>query len=95
MALTPAEKMKAYRARLKQRALGQLPTAPILTNIPPEKRWKGSIDQAHTLLQTTREEMQSYFEERSEAWVESEKGEAFQERMDALDTLLEELNSLI
>ena len=32
-----------------------------------------------------RTEMQDYFDDRSEAWQEGEKGEAFQEALDLLD----------
>jgi hypothetical protein len=94
MALTPAEKQRAYRDRLKQRAAGQLPAAPILTNIPPERRWKALQEQARTALQTMIEEMEAYRDERSETWQESERGESFQERIEALETVITELDEL-
>ncbi len=94
MPLTPAEKQRAYRDRLKQRALGNLPAAPILSNIPPERRWKALHDQARTALQTILDEMEAYQGERSDTWQESDKGEAFQERLDALTETLESLDDL-
>jgi hypothetical protein len=94
MALTPAEKQRAYRDRLKQRAAGQLPAAPILTNIPPERRWKALQEQARTALQTMLDEMEAYQDERSETWQESERGEAFNERIDALESIIGELDEL-
>jgi hypothetical protein len=94
MALTPAEKQRAYRERLKQRASGQLPAAPILSNIPPERRWKALHEQAHTALQTMLDEMEAYRDERSETWLESERGEAFNERIDALESIIGELDEL-
>jgi hypothetical protein len=94
MALTPAEKQRAYRDRLKQRAAGQLPAAPILTNIPPERRWKALQEQARTALQTMIEEMEAYRDERSETWQDSERGESFQERIEALETVITELDEL-
>ncbi len=94
MALTPAEKQQAYRDRLKQRAAGQLPAAPILTNIPPERRWKALQEQARTALQTMLDEMEAYQDERSETWQESERGEAFNERIDALESIIGELDEL-
>ncbi len=94
MALTSAEKQRAYRERLKQRAAGQLPAAPILTNIPPERRWKALHEQARNALQTMLDEMEAYQDERSEAWQESERGESFQERIEALETVIAELDEL-
>ncbi len=94
MALTPADKQRAYRDRLKQRAAGQLPAAPILTNIPPERRWKALQEQARTALQTMIEEMEAYRDERSETWQDSERGESFQERIEALETVITELDEL-
>jgi hypothetical protein len=91
VALTPAEKQSAYRERLRQRAAGQLPAAPILTNIPPERRWKALQEQAHTALQTMLDEMEAYRDERSDTWQESERGEAFNERIDALESIIGEL----
>jgi hypothetical protein len=94
MPLTPAEKQRAYRDRLKQRAAGQLPAAPILSNIPPERRWKALQEQARHALQTLLEEMEAYQDERSETWLESERGEAFQERLDAVESIIGELDEL-
>jgi hypothetical protein len=94
VALTSADKQRAYRERLKQRAAGQLPAAPILTNIPPERRWKALQEQARTALQTMLDEMEAYRDERSEAWQESERGEPFNERIDALESIIGELDEL-
>ncbi len=94
MPQTPREKQQAYRDRLKQRALGNLPAAPILANIPPERRWKALQDQARTALQTMLDEMTTYQDERSEAWQDSERGEAFQERLDTLTEIVENLDDL-
>jgi len=48
------------------------------------------------LLETLQQEMQTYYEQRSEAWQESETGEALLERLQALQevrTAMEELPS--
>ncbi len=94
MPQTPAQKQQAYRDRLKQRALGNLPAAPIIANIPPERRWKALQDQARTALQTILDEMEAYRDERSETWHDSERGEAFQERLDTLTDIIESLDDL-
>ncbi len=51
-------------------------------------------EQAETLLRSMRDEMQGYFDDRSEAWQESEKAEAFQERIDAIDGLLDQIDGV-
>lgn len=38
--------------------------------------------------------MQDYYDERSEAWQEGEKGDDFQERLDRLDVVLADLGDL-
>jgi hypothetical protein len=91
---TPAQKQQAYRDRLKQRALGNLPAAPIIANIPPERRWKALQDQARTALQTMLDEMTTYHQDRSDTWQDSERGEAFQERLDTLTEIVENLDDL-
>jgi hypothetical protein len=91
MALTPAQKQAAYRDRQRLRALGQLPDSPILSNIPAEKRWKTALSQALRLIEQTRDEMQAYTDDRTEQWQESERGEAMQERIESLDSIIDDL----
>jgi hypothetical protein len=38
--------------------------------------------------------MQEYYDDRSETWQAGERGEAMQERIDALDTILADLEGL-
>lgn len=92
---SPAEKQKAYRARTAAARLAELaakgmPAAPAVPTIPGEARWKALNESACAALETIQGEMQGYFDDRSEAWQEGEKGEAFQERLDRLDDLLNE-----
>jgi hypothetical protein len=42
-------------------------------------------------MEQTRDEMQAYFDDRSEQWQESERGETLQERIEALETVLSDL----
>jgi hypothetical protein len=91
-----AHRQRAYRERQKSariteiRAKGLPPTAQIPT-MPSTARWKAIIQMASGLLSTARQEMETYWEDRSDTWQESDKGEAFQENIDriaeALDTL--------
>jgi len=45
--------------------------------------------QAMALLTTSLDEMQQYFEDRSEDWQQSDRGQAFQERLDAIEAAKE------
>ena len=94
-----AEKQAAYRQRqaearrAEQQAKG-LPALPSVPTLPGDKRWKAMQEQARALLQTMAEEMQAYYDERSEQWQESDKGDAMQERLDALESIVTDLDAL-
>jgi predicted phage tail protein len=62
--------------------------------MPGERRWSLMQKQARETLQAMHEEMQGYHEERTEDWQESEKGEALQARMDALESIIADLDAL-
>jgi hypothetical protein len=72
-------------ARLAELAAKGLPPAPLIPTMPSRERWKALQEQARAALQTMQEEMQSYYNDRSEKWQESEKGGEFQERLDQVD----------
>jgi len=72
---------EARRLQLQGRGLPPLPTIPTM---PGMARWNQSIASAMGILSTTAEEMQSYFDGRSEKWQEGDRGQAFQERLDAI-----------
>ena len=96
---TNAERQAAYRQRQAEaRAAEQqskgLPALPTVPTLPGGKRWQAMQEQARALLQTMADEMQGYFDERSEAWQESEKAEAMQTRLDTVNEILEQLESL-
>lgn len=87
---TDAERQAAYRQRqaearhVEQQAKG-LPLLPAVPTIPGTARWKALRDQAQALLETMLDEMQRYYDDRSEQWQESDRGEEFQERIDQVD----------
>ncbi len=86
-----ALRQRAYRSR-KQMALPQdLPKTASVATMPSLARWKTLLSKAELLLETAHDEMESYFDERSENWQESARGEAFQERIQYLETALEAL----
>jgi len=80
-----AERQAAYRARRPSETAGTPPPR------PGYRRWGVMIRQAGTLLETITVEMEAYYEERSESWQDSERGENFTERLE----LIEEIVTLI
>lgn len=96
----PAERQAAYRRRRSERDRAEkevkgLPPLPAIATLPGDRRWQAMIRQAIWLLETTHSEMEAYYDERSETWQESEKGEDFMERMAGVENAqiaVEELN---
>ena len=94
-----AERQAAYRAR-RQDAQRQaleakgLPALPMLTTVPGWSRWRAALQSAQTLLEQVSSEMSDYHDARSDTWQESERGEDFRERQEALDALVSELETL-
>jgi len=95
--LTAAEKQAAYRKRqaaARQAAIvSGAPNAPAIATMPGTARWNALIEQARTALTTAAEEMQTYYDERSETWQEGERADALIERIDLLQEIAEQLES--
>ena len=90
---SPANRQSAYRQRQKDaitaltRAKG-IPSPASLATMPSKARWNALIQTAADLLKSLEAEMETYRDERSETWQESEKGEEFQERLDRVEEAL-------
>lgn len=96
---TNAQRQAAYRgrslqARQAQLAARALPALPAVPTMPGHRRWAALIQLAQWALQSALDEMQDYHDERSEAWQESDRAEAFQERFSLLEQALEPLAEL-
>jgi len=96
---TAAERQAAWRARQaearnRERAERGLPPAPSVPTMPSTARWNALLAMAKAALEAARNEMQEYYDDRSETWQAGERGEAMQERIDALDTILADLEGL-
>lgn len=93
-----AQRQAAYIQRKKQARLEELnakglPPLPPLPTVPGTARWAALQAQAIALLTTMRDEMQNYFEDRSETWQEGERGQEMQEKIEGLEEILEALEA--
>ncbi len=94
-----AAKQRAYRARQAQgrreeQQVKGLPSAPPLPTLPSRARWQALLIQARLALETVRDEMQTYYEDRSEAWQQGERAATLAEQIDQLEVVLNELEAL-
>ena len=94
-----AARQAAYRARCeraRQEQMNQrgLPSLPAIATLPGTPRWNAALQSVRCLLEQVSQEMEAYYEDRSEAWQESERGESFAESQEAITSLLHELESL-
>jgi hypothetical protein len=87
---TPAERQAAYRAR-RHVSTASLPLPP---PVPGYRRWAVMLSQTQGMLEQVAEEMTTYWDERSEAWQVSERGDQFTERLEALEEILTLLREL-
>jgi len=82
---------KAREEELRKRGL---PPLPAIATMPGNARWSQAIAVARCLLTEVAEEMQAYFEERSEQWQESERGEPHQQRVQELQDIVDALETV-
>ena len=85
-----AERQAAYRARcgMREDTAGTPPPS------PSSRRWGLMIRQARMLLETITVEMDACYEERSESWKDSERGENFTERLEPIEEAVALLRDL-
>lgn len=95
---TNADKQRAWRERQRSlRNAGNMAAVPAPAgpcNIPPRKRWKALRDQAEALLTTLQEEMQAYYDDRSDDWKDGDRAGELQEELNTLEELLDTLREL-
>ncbi len=94
-----ATKQRAYRARQAQARLSEqqakgLPPAPSLPTLPSRARWQALLDQARLFLETARDEMQTYSDDRAEAWQQGERAATLADQLDSLGQVLDALDAL-
>jgi hypothetical protein len=86
---TNAARQAAYRARC-----ASAPSRAAPPPVPGYRRWAVLLGQAQERLATVTEEMATYAAARSDAWHASERGDAFQEQLAAVEELLALLQEL-
>ena len=94
-----AEQQAAYRMRransdrqlLAQKGLPALPSIPTM---PGNARWSAMITQAHLLLSEAVLEMQSYHDDRSEQWQDSDKAADLLARVEQLEETVAQLQGI-
>jgi hypothetical protein len=93
-----AEKQRAYRERQEKARIAEMeakgiPGSASVPTMPSTARWNKLIEQGKVILETCREEMQMYFEERTEQWQEGERGIAMQEKIEMLEEIIQNLEN--
>ncbi len=94
-----AARQAAYRKRCEQARRAALvakglPSLPAIASLPGWKRWNASFEAAQELIENTLDEMREYYDDRSEAWQESDRGDEHQERISTVEEALDALGSL-
>lgn len=94
-----AERQAAYRQRLadarSKERLCQSEKSLIIAAAPGRPRWRSLLQQAQLALQQVVLEMETCYEQRSEAWQDSERGEAFLERLEEVREALDATEGLV
>jgi len=95
----PAARQAAYRRRqsdalLQQQRAKGLPAMPAVPTIPGTARWTAATEMAARLLSDVADEMEAYYDDRSEEWQQDQRGETHQERIDTLQEVVGNLNDI-
>jgi hypothetical protein len=96
---TNAERQAAYRRRRAQsearkaQAMGLVPL-PAISTVPGTVRWRQALAYAASHVATVRDEMQTYHDERTERWQESDKAADFLERIAQIEQICELLDEV-
>ncbi len=94
-----ADKQRAYRERQKQARTEEqqakgLPALPRILTLPGTARWKTLIEAARLQLETARDEMQDYLDERSQEWQGSDRAESHRARLESIEAAIAALEEV-
>jgi hypothetical protein len=95
-----AARQAAYRARCQEAQKQQakqrgLPSLPSLPTLPGTARWRAALSLAHSLVEEICTQMQDYSDERSEAWQESERAQEMLTRLETLEEVRDQMQTLL
>ena len=95
----PAARQAAYRrrqaeARKAELAAKGIPSLPAISTVPARRRWRAQSEQVRQTLASIEKEAQDYYDERSDPWKESERGEAHLEYLEAVQAILSAIEEL-
>lgn len=89
-----AYRCRQAKTREQELADPRLPSLPAINNLPGTARWNAVIRRCTDLLALIRDESASYYDDRSEAWREGDRGETHAERVEALTQIVDGLEDL-
>ena len=89
---TRADRQAAYRQRCAMKRASTV--SPIARPLAGSRRWNALTDQARAILAEVAREMTTYWQERSDAWQSSERGELLNEQVETLEEILDLLREL-
>ena len=85
---------QALARRIEQQSKG-LPALPAIPTLPGWGRWKALLLSAQAQVEQVCEEMQGYYDARSETWQESERAQTFAERAEQIDAVRTQLADVL
>lgn len=96
---TNAQRQAQWRrrqAKLQQDALAAkgLPPMPVIASLPGIARWSAQQLMVQSILEDMRDQMQSYYDDRTKRWQESDRGQAMLDRLLELDSIIQSVDSL-
>ena len=87
-------RQRQQEARRKEQASKGLPALPTIATLPGYSRWRAALASAQALVGQVQQEMAAYYEDRSDVWQDSDNGALFQERQEAVEAVLSQLEEL-
>jgi hypothetical protein len=71
-----------------------IPSLPPVASMPGHRRWKAMLKQAAILVERAADEMETYFDQRSEQWHDSEQADTFSEIMETTRSAIDALHEV-
>ena len=80
--------------RKQEQAVKGLPGASQIASMPSSRRWCAQIELARAAVTIVYDELVVYYSDRSDDLQESDKGADFQERVESIEELLQQFDTL-